>query len=73
MRPWGRPARRSSTTSRRWPSTRETGNRDDEAIDLSGLAGCYATLGQTGAAIEHYQQALAISRETGNRSSSPAA
>jgi len=46
---------------------RETGNRDDEAVDLMGLADGYATLGQTGAAIEHYQQALAISRETGNR------
>ena len=34
----------------------------------NALGTSYAALGQTGRAIEHYQQALAIARETGNRS-----
>ena len=35
----------------------------------NALGNSYATLGQTGRAVEHYQQALAIARETGHRSS----
>ena len=35
------------------------------AFFLGGLARAYATLGQTGTAIEHYQQALTIDREIG--------
>jgi tetratricopeptide (TPR) repeat protein len=34
----------------------------------NALGTSYAALGQTGRAIEHYQQALAIARETGDRS-----
>ena len=105
-RPWGRPRRRSSTTSRPWPSParpataaakalagqprhqlRDPGadREGDRALPagpghrprdrrprqrrhwLGNLGECYADLGQTEKAIEHYQQALAIARETGNR------
>jgi tetratricopeptide (TPR) repeat protein len=38
-------------------------------VNAGGLGASYATLGQTQKAIEHYQQALAITRETGNRDS----
>jgi tetratricopeptide (TPR) repeat protein len=36
-------------------------------VNAGDLGNCYATLGQTHAAIECYQQALAIARETGDR------
>jgi tetratricopeptide (TPR) repeat protein len=40
---------------------------DGEGANLTNLGLCYADLGQTRAAIDHYRQALAIAREVGYR------
>ena len=63
----GRPSRRSSSTSRRWPSPGRSATATAKAARLGNLGSGYDALGQTEQAIEHYQQALAIARETGNR------
>jgi tetratricopeptide (TPR) repeat protein len=43
------------------------GDRRGEGADLGNLGLAYADLGQVDQAIEHYQQALVISREIGDR------
>ena len=65
--PWGRPSRRSSTTSRPWPSPARSATAATKACGWATSATSTRTLGQTEQAIEHYQQALAIARETGDR------
>ena len=56
-----------ATTSRPWPSPAKPATAATKARWLGNLGDSYADLGQTEKAIEHYQQALAIARETGNR------
>ena len=65
-RPWGRPRRRSSTTSRPWPSPAKPATA---TVKAGGWAAS-VTIPDPGADREgdrHYQQALAIARETGDR------
>ena len=60
----GSATRPSSTTTRRWPSPA----RSDPSEGSAGQPGnAYFRLGQYDKAIEHYNQALAISREIGDR------
>ena len=67
MRTWARWSRPSSTTSRRWrsPGRSATGAAKEPGLGNLGIA--YADLGQVEQAIEHYQQALEIAREIGDR------
>ena len=53
--------------SRRWPSARRSATGAARGHWLGNLGNAYADLGQVEKAIEYYQQALAISQETGDR------
>ena len=67
MRTWGKPSRPSSTTGKRWPSAGRSGTAAARVQDLGNLGNAYAALGHAEQAIEYYGQALAISREIGDR------
>ena len=64
---WARRARPSSITSRRWPSPARSATAGAKETDLGNLGNAYADLGETRKAIEYHDQALAISREIGDR------
>ena len=63
----GQTERRSSTTSRPWPSPSRSAISAAKARSWA-ISATFTEAGQTELAIEHYQQALAIARETGDRS-----
>ena len=66
-RTWARWSRPSSTTSRRWRSPGRSATGAAKGPGLGNLGNAYRNLGQVEQAIQHYQQALEIAREIGDR------
>ena len=67
MPTWARWTKPSSTTSRRWSSPVRSATAAAKGTTWATWAMPIADLGQVDQAIEHYQQALVIAREIGDR------